>query len=145
MDNLVHLIYTSRATEKFSNTMLINLLNQSRANNYKAQITGILLYTEDSFFQIIEGWETAVKLLIEKLNKDSRHINITQIIYENILKRTFSEWSMGFVKLEKDKFNEIVGFNDFFSNHICLTDINSGRAKKVLWAFSQGYWRQNIT
>ncbi|STX29427.1 regulatory protein (GGDEF domain) [Legionella beliardensis] len=144
MSQLVHLIYVSTATNEFNDSMLINLLKLSRENNNKKQITGILLYKTGSFFQVLEGADTAIELLIDKIKLDPRHQDVTQIIYETIFKRDFAEWSMGFVQLEEKQPTDLEGLNDFFDTGNCLANLDAGRAKKILHAFSKGYWQKTI-
>ena len=56
MDNsLMHLVYVSCATRDFSDDELRFLLKQSRDKNLRQNVTGMLLYAKDTFFQVLEG------------------------------------------------------------------------------------------
>jgi hypothetical protein len=48
---------------------------------------------------------------------------------------------MGYASLTKSELGSIEGMNDFFQGSSCLTDLDKGRAKKILIAFSEGRWR----
>ena len=144
MLNLNHLIYTSVANKDFSQSELIDLLNIARANNSKKNISGILLYVNKNFFQVIEGELEALQQLFSIIKKDPRHGNVTKIICESIVKRNFNEWSMGFDIPETKDLQELTGINDFFGNKTCLTDLDDGRAKKILEAYAEGVWRDKI-
>lgn len=144
-ERLAHLIYTSSAREAFSAEKLIDLLNKARENNQLIDVTGILLYSEGDFFQILEGNNTIIENLYRKIENDNRHSNITKIISESIAQRDFTEWTMGFVNLDPDLTKNAAGINDFFSAGNCLANMTPGRAKKILQAFAQGHWRQSIT
>lgn len=47
--------YVSTAKKSLSETEIRQILNDSENNNNKQNITGLLLYSEGNFFQIIEG------------------------------------------------------------------------------------------
>ena len=145
MSNLIHLIYNSAATCAFTEEDFSVMLRKARSKNASLDITGMLLYIEGCFFQVLEGPENAVNALAETIRQDSRHTRMTTIIREPIVKRAFSEWTMGFTQMSLKNLNEIEGLNDFFTTGKVLTDIDSGRAKKLLIAFKQGRWRVKLS
>jgi len=106
-------------------------------------LTGMLLYAEAdrSFFQVLEGAPEPIERLLQKLRLDERHGHLTVIIREPIADRSFKEWTMGFASVTPESLNEIPGLNDFFQNGSCFTDLDTGRAKKLLAAFAEGRWR----
>ena len=143
MNSLYHLIYASKETHKVSEDEILELLSQSRQANKKLSITGMLLYNESSFFQVLEGEKDIIENLFAHIAKDKRHEKVTKIIFEVIPERKFSEWSMGYSIVSSRDLNAIEGMNDFFSGGNCLCDLDNGRAKKLLSAFSDGRWRLN--
>ena len=80
MPSLIHLIYASVATQEFGAEQLTFLLQQSREPNVRASLTGMLLYSDGNFFQVLEGEPEEVDKLYEKLQQDKRHAQITLII-----------------------------------------------------------------
>lgn len=144
MNNLIHLIYCSAASHALSTEELQNIINVARRKNEKVDITGILLYSDKSFFQVLEGKEKDVNQLFDLISRDSRHLQITTIIKEKIPKREFAEWTMGFYHPDLEALQSIDGFNDFFTSRTCLADLDRGRAKKLLQAFAQGRWRKSL-
>lgn len=144
MTSLIHIIYSSAATFDWSDEELDNLLSISRNNNEKTNVTGMLLYTDRSFFQILEGSSEAVTELYNKIAKDSRHTQVVTIIKEPIAKRDFSEWSMGYAKVSPQDLGNMIGLNDFFMQASCFGQLDQGRAKKLLAAFKEGRWRTKI-
>lgn len=137
---LVHCIYASAATRELGGLELVELLQRSRENNERQGLTGMLLYTEGSFFQVLEGEPGAVDALYEKIALDRRHDRVTKIIREPIETRAFAEWTMGFSHVSRREVAGIVGANDFFRGGGCLTDIDAGRAKQLLAGFREGRW-----
>jgi len=144
MSLLIHLIYSSAATLPFQDEDLMELLAKSRTNNAQLEITGMLLYENGSFFQVLEGAPEAVDRLFERIIQDDRHTKAVIIIREPIAKRSFGEWTMGFARLGSQDLDAIVGLNDFFSAGSSFTQLGSGRAKKLLAAFREGRWRSKV-
>ncbi len=139
---LIHCIYSSAATHAFSPEELAELLKKAREFNALNDLTGILLYAEGSFFQVLEGPEEAIAALYAKIENDKRHEQVTKIILEPIHKRSFAEWTMGFSNVSREELAKMEGTNDFFSKARCFADLDSGRAKKLLAAFRDGRWHK---
>ena len=144
MTSLIHLIYCSAATKPFQDSELVDLLDGARFINDRLGITGMLLYDQGSFFQILEGSPKDVDQLYTEITKDKRHAKVVTIIREPIAKRSFADWTMGFSKISSQELDEIVGINDFFTEGKDLTYLNSGRAKKLVTAFGAGRWRSKV-
>jgi hypothetical protein len=51
------LAYTSISSHHMAHEELLTLLAQSRKNNLPTDITGMLMYMEGCFFQVLEGEE----------------------------------------------------------------------------------------
>jgi hypothetical protein len=143
--SLIHCIYASTATEQFQEGQLTALLECARTKNVRYGITGMLLFIEGSFFQVLEGEAASVDAIYATIGTDPRHDRITQIIREPIARRSFGEWSMGFASLGRRKAAQVLGQNDFFYDRSCLERIDAGRAKKLLIAFGAGRWRTERT
>jgi hypothetical protein len=144
MPALVHLIYASAATRPIEEEEILQLLSGARRHNHEIGVTGMLLYSEGSFFQVLEGEATVVEELFEMISRDGRHERITRIIQETIHDRAFGDWSMAYTGATPEQLGAIEGLNDFFAEGTCLADIDAGRAKKLLKAFSAGRWRQSL-
>jgi hypothetical protein len=143
--NLIHCIYASRAIATSVEAQIHTLLESSRRNNGAQGITGMLLFIEGSFFQVLEGDAVVVDRVYEVIARDARHDRVTQIIREPIAQRSFGEWSMGFAAVGRADAQQFVGENDFFGSAACLEHINPGRARKLLVAFGAGRWRTENT
>lgn len=143
--NLIHCIYASRGHPALSEASLPALLDHARRNNLARDITGMLLFIEGSFFQVLEGDAQVVDQVYDSIARDPRHDRVTQIIREPIARRSFGEWSMGFVTVGRADAQALVGENDFFGTAACLQSISPGRAKKLIMAFGAGRWRTDHT
>jgi Sensors of blue-light using FAD len=139
--SIIHCIYSSRAIGGFVHADLVRLLEASRTNNAAHGITGILLFVENSFFQVLEGPEGEVDDIYRSIARDVRHDRVTQIIREPIARRDFADWTMGYVSMDLAEVGSLIGENDFFSAATCLERVDQGRARKLLNAFAAGRWR----
>jgi len=100
---LIELCYMSEAVEPFSEKELMLLRAQARANNAKKDISGFFAYdhTTRNFFQILEGPEKAVHLLMNKIQQDTRHHKIQVRFVDQIECRGYADWSMSLVTLSE--------------------------------------------
>jgi hypothetical protein len=103
-------------------------------------VTGMLLYTDGNFFQVLEGDEPVVARLFEMIGRDTRHDRVVKIIQEPIAERAFGNWSMGFTSMTPAELKKIPGASDIFSRGTSFCDLDNGRAKKLLSAFLDGRW-----
>jgi hypothetical protein len=145
MNPLIHSIYSSAATGTFKEHEIPGLLEQIRKANEALDVTGMLLYIEGSFFQVLEGEPAVIDALIRKIQSDTRHARFTLIIREPLLERNFGGWTMGFEAIGLAEAGELLGENDFFDSASCVARLNPGRAKKLLSAFRDGRWRTEST
>jgi len=120
MEQLMHIVYASAATHPFDDEELIGLLTRARQFNHDRGVTGMLLYCDGSFFQVLEGYASTIDKLYATICRDPRHAGITRIIREPIARRSFSEWSMAFAGATLDQLNRITGLKDFFTSNYCV-------------------------
>ena len=113
---LYRLLYVSSASHRMSAQELAELLQQSRRNNERLGITGMLLYKDGDFMQVIEGEEPAVRALYARIERDPRHGGSTVLLEEPAQTRLFGEWAMGFREARDAELRQLPGFSDFM-NH----------------------------
>lgn len=107
------LVYASSATNLFSEEELNQLLEKARKNNHILDITGMLLYKDGNFMQLLEGPKEAVQSLVAKIKLDPRHRGFLALFQEERAEREFSQWEMGFQKLDAQTALEVPGYSDF--------------------------------
>ena len=95
------LIYTSVAAEEFWPDDLLNLVERARANNAPLGITGMLLFHDNRFLQLLEGPEAEVRKCFERIKKDKRHAEVRVLLTDRTPERSFPDWTMGFERLEE--------------------------------------------
>ncbi len=94
--------YISRLKESLSIGEIELIGEASKIKNEDAQITGILLYFNDLFFQIIEGDSLNIENLYCKIKEDKRHEDVLCLKSENeITERYFPDWSMKVINLDR--------------------------------------------
>lgn len=142
--HLTHIIYTSTAATEFDPAALDGILQRARRTNAERSVTGMLLYTAGSFFQVLEGEEATLAEMFARIAADPRHRGVTKIIEEPIAQRAFGDWTMGYLEVTSSDLESIEGFSDFFQQGNSLVDLPPGRAKKLLTAFAQGRWRAQL-
>jgi len=141
---LIQCIYASAASRDFKAAELAELLRAARENNARLGLTGMLLFAEGSFFQVLEGQPDVVEALYVKIKRDRRHEQVTLVIKEPIHKRYFNAWTMGFCEISHEELARMSGVNDFFGEDRTEINVDAGRAKKLLAAFRAGRWRKKL-
>lgn len=110
-------VYLSTANSHFPKAELASLLQLSRSNNQRLGITGMLLYKDDNFIQILEGEKQAVQELYEQhIARDPRHRNLMVLAEEEVLERLFDQWSMGFRDLNDPEVHSLPGYSQFMND-----------------------------
>lgn len=105
-----HIVYMSRAVHPLTDQELQALLAQSRRDNERHGITGILFYSHGNIAQLFEGEGKIADSLYERIAQDGRHSHVQKLIDKPITTRSFAEWSMAFHPLEPDGFTTLQGF-----------------------------------
>lgn len=102
------IIYVSRSIEPFDEVKLAALLLQSRQDNARMAITGVLLYLNGWIIQLLEGEQASLEDLYQRIKQDRRHTQITTLFDDSIEQRLFSSWSMGYETLTAHQLEELI-------------------------------------
>lgn len=94
---LKQLFYVSRVRHVLSEFEVRAILETSRRNNRRSDITGCLLFSGRHFAQILEGDAAAVTELTNKVRADSRHSDMMIAFEKQIERRLYQSWSMGYL------------------------------------------------
>lgn len=138
---MLQIIYASAATRKISSEELRDILIKARANNEALGVSGMLVYDDGSFIQVLEGPSEAVSALVERIKGDPRHTQFRLLSRRDIEAREFGEWSMGFA----DTSTETAGLDGFAVHgpELKLMISDGTRARQVFEQFYDGAWRQS--
>jgi hypothetical protein len=114
------LVYVSSATALFLESELNDILATSRENNARSGISGMLLYKDGNLMQVLEGDESAVRVLYAKITADDRHHG-HMVLWDGYASgRQFSDWSMAFRDLDRTDSVDTPGYSEFLN--MPLTD-----------------------
>ncbi|WP_156357302.1 BLUF domain-containing protein [Frigoribacterium sp. Leaf263] len=131
---IVSLTYMSTASTPFDSERMAGLLQQSRENNGRRGLTGMLLYKNGRFMQVLEGAEKDVRERYAVIAADPRHTDLTTLVDESIERRRFPQWSMGVPEPLDADLREAPGYDSFFETPSRRFDIreDSSRAQLLL-------------
>lgn len=73
-------------------------------------VSGLLLYTNCLFIQLLEGDEKHVTETYARIVKDPRHSDAVVVAKKTEDERSFSAWSMGFIAPTESEINEMESF-----------------------------------
>ncbi len=98
---LVRLLYASRPAAPPTDSVIDAILQQSRKNNPRQGITGMLCFSDQLFVQVLEGGRDEVCELYNTIVRDARHTGVRILLYDEIAERRFGSWTMGQVKIDQ--------------------------------------------
>ncbi len=90
---MLQLVYASRPFG-FNEASLNGILNLARHYNTRDDITGALICRDDIFLQLLEGPQDLVEAAYVRIARDSRHLEINQLVSRPISERMFPQWAM---------------------------------------------------
>jgi len=96
---LYRLIYVSQAISGLEYPDFIEILQKSEFNNTQVGITGMLVFGDSMFLQVLEGSRRLVSQTYNRILIDKRHVNAELIDFSEIDHRNFSVWSMKLVQI----------------------------------------------
>ena len=92
--------YVSTASSHLEDSEIEKILHRSEKYNNKEDLTGLLLYSEGNFFQILEGEKEKTQSLFNKIQKDNRHKNIIKLFERPIDKDAFDGYKSDFISAD---------------------------------------------
>jgi len=110
---MIQTAYVSHAAETMTQEALLSLLQQCLANNEASGVTGMLLYGNETFLQVLEGEEAVLDGVVDKISKDPRHSKIRFLYRKPLERRQYADWSMGFKRVSAQDLRSIDGAANF--------------------------------
>lgn len=123
---LLSLVYMSAADEPFDQPRLDALLEHARARNAASGLSGLLVYKDGRFMQLLEGPEAAVLETYQRITEDPRHTDVGLLVEERIHTPRFGEWTMAFDRDHETALPD--GFDTFLSDGDRSADTSKARA-----------------
>lgn len=129
------LVYRSTIKLCFKDSEIRKMLEAAKSFNIENNITGCLLYHNNTFIQLLEGEESKVRSLYGKIKKDPRHHQLSVLHVEENIDPLFSKFSTVYNNLD-DISDQIrhkrMLFDQIFHNSDLIG--SPGSSKLVLWA-----------
>jgi Sensors of blue-light using FAD len=145
MSKLFRMAYVSGAAVPFNRVMLIDLLEQASKRNASAGVTGLLLYKDSQFMQILEGPESAVKATFKRVSRDRRHHGIIVLLKEPASERFFPDSSMAFRDLDLPEHQKVPGYKEFLDTPLTGKEFaaHPSRCEQLLLLFKKVHPRKH--
>ncbi len=121
-------VYLSRASDDFDEKDIESIVETSRRNNTRDGVTGMLLYKDGRFLQILEGDEAKVKQIADRIEADPRHAELT-VIFDGQMPQLFTDWSMGYANLNTELFRNHPAVLDYFRKTWCAESFQSAQTR----------------
>ena len=87
--------YVSVRSDPHDLAAVQHILQISRRNNRRLDVTGCLLLAGSQLAQVLEGRRDAVVPLVAGIAADSRHSDVRALVERQTSERQYGEWSMG--------------------------------------------------
>lgn len=130
-----HVLYRSKATHAPTEVDLQALLEWSRTYNAAHDLTGLLLYSDGRFVQLVEGPEATVRALYARIQQDTRHTQVVTLSDGPSPQRWFTDWHMAFGQVEAPDLHQVLGVVE--DQGPLLAPIMDPHLQTLLHAFGQ--------
>jgi hypothetical protein len=139
MSKLFRMAYVSTASKLFDPAELRDMLKESNLRNKEAGITGMLLYKDGQFMQVLEGTLEAVTATFSRISRDPRHHGIMVLVNGAVQERRFPGWSMAFRDLNLPDHQEVPGYSEFLNTPLTGKEFaeDPDRCEKLLLVFKK--------
>jgi hypothetical protein len=142
MSDLVQLTYASEACSGFEEHQIPELLKSIRPANARHHVTGMLLYIQGAFLQMLEGEAPHVDALYERIAKDPRHRDVTLLIRQNVGERGFADWTMDYTTVDALDAGALVGDPDLFTVAGVPRRLTADQARTLVASFRRPSWQR---
>ena len=139
MSTLHSLVYVSSGVRQFADDDILQILRSSQRNNTRRQVTGMLLYKDGNFLQVLEGEAGQLNSLMQYIEQDERHRCVITLVNKQITERQFPNWSMAFRNLDALSPQDAAAYSPFLSGSLLDAEFRSkpDRCYKLLMHFKQ--------
>ena len=124
------LVYSSKAVARIDDGELRKILANARSSNPQHDLTGLLLFYEGEFLQVLEGPKDAVEALFKRISNDSRHVTVKRLDSRETDKRLFGDWSMAYVPISAEQTRKVLGTGRFFG-HFSPTEAGDEHTERL--------------
>ena len=97
MSAVFQIFYVSRAATAFDDAQVQSMLQASRRQNDRLDVTGCLLFSGHCFAQVLEGRQKVVSALARRIAADPRHAGVRVLSETQRDERDYADWAMGYL------------------------------------------------
>ena len=90
------LLYSSDASPDLDEAEIDTLIETSKQNNMAKGISGLLIYMNRCFLQLLEGEEQKVRELYGKISRDPRHTEPFVYHEQHAVQKAYGSWMTGY-------------------------------------------------
>ena len=131
-----YIVYISTTSKILTDSELTEMLMENYMNNRRAHITGMLIYTEGSFIQVLEGPADSLTKTYQDIIQDNRQKNIIKLAEDKLAAPNFDTWSMAFKATDPSKIECLEGYINPASQNFLRTP-NNHAAVMLLKSFAK--------
>ena len=131
-DGLRSLVYSSHTAAGLEEADLPALLAQCRANNERLGLTGILLFRDGRFLQLLEGPDATLRERMAIIADDPRHAGLRVLLEETPAQRLFPSWTMAYEAITDSMAAELPGYRSTFEDIDIDTDVDASATLPAL-------------
>jgi len=132
---LYQLIYLSELAADES--VLSGIHSHAVRNNTAHTVTGMLIYANGRFLQMLEGERKDVLHTYERIQQDPRHRHVSLVLQRDISARLFSHWNMGFRHLAAEELQEQSEWLNYFDGEFAKSKADSQSALCIFEHFAK--------
>ncbi len=136
---LSQLVYVSNRQKSCTQQEIDDILDACKRNNPAMEVTGVLLYSDNKFIQLVEGDTQKILRLYDTIKKDERHENCVMISCTPTEEKTFPSWHMGSKEFKSNKLSFETNISqedeDFFNDILLGKEQNGEQVVKILKKF----------
>ena len=123
---MFYIIYSSKAAPGIQESDLKDIISTAEKRNNENHITGILIYHDGTFIQMLEGDEDAVNETFDRIQEDARHTTVLKLFSGNEEERHFPKWKMALKVVDESTFKKINAYESLEEGSRFLNQINDG-------------------
>jgi hypothetical protein len=103
------IMYSSQASAPLGVAGLQQILDDARTGNEAHDVTGVLVYVDGVFFQVLEGDREVVRRLMASIARDTRHHSVKVFHEAEAGERAFASWRMAFLSATAEQMSAWAG------------------------------------
>jgi hypothetical protein len=139
---MYYLIYSSMADSDVDGNDIQDIISSSERNNRHNDITGILIYHDGKFIQMLEGKEEAVLETFDRIVKDERHSAVIKLFNGESPHRHFPHWKMALEIVDDETLRSIEAYQPLEDADQLLDDIEDDNVGLKMLRF---FWTKKRT